>query len=79
MYKERNEDFWVENEGISEGRVKLSAELVQLLNRMWREKPEERMTVDQIKESRWFNEPVYTKDELKVVMENYVSTSQISL
>lgn len=34
--------------------------------------PSERFTIDEIKKSEWYNQPIYTPKELEVVMKRYV-------
>ena len=69
-YCSQNEEFWKENDALMEGRATFSADLKTLLNKMWRENPKERPTLIEIRKSKWFNEPIYTKDELKTMMGN---------
>jgi len=65
---ERNEEFWSENESLLGGKINFSKSFKDLINKMLSQDPSERMTLDQITESRWFNEPIYSDEELKVEM-----------
>jgi serine/threonine protein kinase len=42
-----------------------------LFNAMIQLKPENRPTISQIKASKWYNGPVYTENEVRVLMKNY--------
>lgn len=66
---ENNEEFWRENQDLMKGRIVFSDSFKDLINRMWTKKPEERITLEEIKNSRWYNEPIYTHEELKEKMQ----------
>jgi len=42
-----------------------------LFNAMIQLRPEDRPSISEIKDSKWYNGPVYTQDEVKIVMKNY--------
>lgn len=64
-YLNENEIFWEENEALMAGRVHFSQNLRELLNKMWTEVPSKRISLEEITNTRWYNEPVYTNEELK--------------
>lgn len=63
-YLKENDTFWEENEALLSGRIHFSQSLRDLLNKMWAEAPSERITLEEIIKTRWYNEPVYTNEEL---------------
>jgi len=65
-FLERNEDFWNENETLFGGKVNFSQSFKELINKMLSKNPSERITLEQIIESRWYNEPIYSDEELQV-------------
>lgn len=65
-YVENNEEFWRENEALLAGRVNFSQSFKDLINNMLALNPSERFTIEQIEESRWYQEPIYTEEELQV-------------
>jgi len=64
-YVENNEEFWRENEALLAGRVNFSQSFKDLINNMLTLNPSERFSIEQIEESRWYQEPIYTEEELK--------------
>jgi len=75
MFLQNNDAFWEENEAILDGKFMWSKNLRDLLNKMWAQNPSERITLEQVKKSNWYNEPVYTNDELQALMKVKLSNS----
>lgn len=63
-FTENNEEFWAENTALIGERANFSQNFKDLLNKMWAPNPAERLTVEGIMESKWYNEPIYTPEEL---------------
>ena len=69
-----NPEFWKKHcEFQSKTPSDFSRDFRNLFNGMTMFDPEERMTIQQIKESRWYNGPIYTQEELKVHLSQFVS------
>lgn len=69
MYK-KNLMFWAKHcEMLGQDRSFYSREFKELFNGMVRANPRERLTLRQIKQSRWYNGPVYNSGELKYKMQ----------
>lgn len=64
-FLERNEEFWSENESIFSGQKSFSTNFKELINKMLAKDPSDRWTLEQITESRWYNEPIYSEEELQ--------------
>ena len=75
IFQNKNKLFWSENEQLFENEIKLTPNLRDLLNRMWIKDPSQRITIHEIKISKWYNEPIYSKDELKEKMSKILSHS----
>lgn len=73
LFATNNEKFWRESESLIGGRTKFSSSLKELLNGLWAKKPRARMTLEDIKKSQWYTEPVYTYQELKAEMNTIFS------
>jgi len=71
MYND-NRAFWAKHCEI-QGREStfFSGEFKTLVNAMLRLEPEERPTVTQIKNSKWYNKPIYSKEEVELIMSQY--------
>ena len=66
LYMTDNEKFWEQNEKFFNESKTFSKSLKDLLNKMWKEDPTKRISLEQIKQSRWYNESVYSDDDLKL-------------
>ncbi len=73
LFLKDNEAFWKENEALENGQS-FSLNLRRLLNGMWRQDPSERLTLEQIKESEWYKEPIYSQGELEEIMKLRLSS-----
>ncbi len=73
MFLNENAGFWEENQLLMDDRVVFSSSFKDLLNKMWANNPSERPTLESIKSSEWFNQPIYTKNELQMIMKNILS------
>jgi len=67
-FLQNNKTFWEENESLLEGKMQFKENLKELLNSMWCRDPTKRITLEEVKQSSWYNEPVYTNDELQTLM-----------
>lgn len=68
-FLEDNEGFWRENQELMGGKIQFKASFKELVNRMWRKNPSDRITLEEIKASTWYNEPIYTLQELQEQMQ----------
>lgn len=68
-FVEKNEQFWAENVGLLGDKVRFSETFKELVNRMLAPNPSERINLDEIMTSSWYNEPVYSEEELKIVIQ----------
>lgn len=66
VYMNDNNSFWTENQALMGGKVHFSESFKELLNKMWVKNPRERATLEDIKNSKWYNEPIYNEQELKI-------------
>ena len=67
-FEEKNEDFWCENQALLAGRANFSESFKELVNGMWKRNPIERMKLEDVVKSKWFNEPVYSDEEMRSEM-----------
>jgi len=72
---EDNSGFWEENQLLMDGRITFSQSFQALLNNMWAANPHERSTLEDIKNSEWFNQPTYNLNELKTIMKTMFASS----
>lgn len=72
-FVERNEEFWAENQALVGERIHLSASFKKLVNKMWAPNPAERLSLEQIMTSEWYNEPIYNTEELQVKISNVLT------
>jgi len=64
-----NEKFWRMHEHLSkQAKHEFVPEFKELFTMMTKENPEERFTIQQVKESAWYNGPTYSKEELKFIL-----------
>lgn len=61
----KNERFWKKMETLTKTQGRFSPSLKELLNGMWAFNPDDRLTLKEIKKSRWYNGPVYQQNELE--------------
>lgn len=61
--------YWKGIEKMFRKKVVFSESLKELLNGMWAKNEEERMSLDEVKRSRWYNEPIYSQEELRVAVQ----------
>jgi len=61
-----NTRFW--REKVKETGANFDEELRELLNGMWAPNTEQRLTIEQVKRSKWFNKEVYSGEELVQIM-----------
>jgi serine/threonine protein kinase len=63
------QEFWDNHEDLCKSNgVQLSSEFKQLFEAMTRADPTERLSIHQIKQSKWYNGAVYTNEQLKALM-----------
>jgi len=68
-----NNKFWEGKALLKKSKGFFSEDLIELVNGMLKNKPEERFTIKDIKESRWFQGPVLDLDSLKAMMKPKLS------
>jgi len=73
MFLNDNAGFWEENQLLMDDRIIFSSSFKDLLNKMWANSPNERPTLESIEGSEWFKQPVYTKNELQMIMKNILA------
>ena len=64
------EKFWNRMERFLKNKIHFSQNLRELLDGMWAGDITKRFDLNQVKQSRWYNESIYSNEELKVIMEN---------
>lgn len=72
-FSTRNDSYWKGIEKMFRKKVVFSESLKELLNGMWANDANERMSLDEIKRSRWYNESVYTQEELRVAVQEILA------
>ena len=78
IFRNNNALFWSENEELFEGEVEFDSSLQDLLNRMWAQDPAQRITIEEIKDSEWYNKPIYSMEELNAKMPEILARSRIN-
>lgn len=74
LFKFNNEKFWaVHAELLHKNPNFFDEDFRELFNGMTNFNPDLRLTISQIKESKWYNKPVYTQEELMGIMETFLS------
>ena len=71
IWKEEYDKFWELHEKNPTRSVVVTPELKELLICMWKPNPEERITIEKIKESAWFNGKVAEVKDLKQEFDPY--------
>jgi len=75
-FRDDNERFWKGK--MKETGIHFEKEFMELMNGMWNFDAEARMTIEEIKRSRWYNKEIYTEGELRRIMnETFVGLSDI--
>jgi len=69
LFTEENEEFWRTKVADKKNNDFFSQNFKDLMNGMLEKDPSKRFTLQDIKNSRWYNEPIFKSDELKVKME----------
>jgi serine/threonine protein kinase len=64
-FLKKNGQYWTGIEALLGNKVQFSKTLRELLNGMLMKDPSERLSLEQIKESQWYNEPTYSYEELQ--------------
>jgi len=68
-----NHEFWEKHcEFQNRSQSFFSNDFRELFNGMTMFDPEERLTITQIKKSRWYNGPIYSNDELKIHLSQFL-------
>jgi len=76
MFNKDNRTFWgVKNLG-KQIKSFFNDEFKELVNGMLASDPSNRITVEEIKKSKWYNGPVYESERLKVVMKSGTKEDQ---
>jgi serine/threonine protein kinase len=65
-FLKKNGQYWTGIETLLGNKIQFSKSLKDLLNGMWMKDPNERMSLEQVKESKWYNEPTYSNEELQI-------------
>merc|ERR1711907_493555 len=70
LLHEKIDDFWYVHTQLAEKHrgIDVSDEFQTLFNMMVKKRPEQRATIKDIKRAKWFNKPIYTPYELKMMM-----------
>ncbi len=68
----QNEAFWEDNELILENQIEFSPSFKELINQMFAQDPSQRITLEGIKQSPWYNEQIYSHQELKSKMRELI-------
>jgi len=66
FFCEKNERFWWKKKVSNQNTILFDEDFHELINGMLAENPEERLTLEQIKASKWYNGPVHDTKEFKV-------------
>jgi serine/threonine protein kinase len=69
LFTEHNEDFWKIKVADKKNDEFFSKSFKDLVNGMLEKEPKKRITLQDIKRSRWYKEPTFGKEELKEKME----------
>jgi len=69
LFTEKNEEFWAYKAADRRNKVFFDDDFKELVNGMLEKDPSKRWTINEIKNSKWFNGPTFSMDELKVEME----------
>jgi len=69
LFTENNEEFWKVKVADKINPNYFSDSFKVLLNGMMEQDPSKRFSVEDIKNSEWYNEPIFTQEELKIKME----------
>ena len=69
LFTEDNDEFWKAKVADRTNNDFFSQEFRSLINGMLEKNPVKRLTIQQIKQSRWYNGPVYQQHDLKMKME----------
>lgn len=71
LYK-NNEDFWEKHSQFQKNKDMFEPDFRELFNAMVEFSPEERATIEDIKNSAWYKGEVYTSEELRKVMRDHL-------
>jgi len=69
LFNHENDQFWLNKVANQRNQDMFDDEFKSLINGMLKENPNERLTIQDIKQSKWYNGPTLTRAELKVDME----------
>ncbi len=73
LLTQNNKEFWKKHAEIQKvSPLEFSSEFKMLVNGMLKQDPEQRLTLREIKNSRWYNGPVFSKQELQSYLKKYV-------
>lgn len=73
LLEEKSDFFWkCHSLAIREEGELFSEEFKELFHAMMRMNPKERLTLEEIKDSKWFNGPVYDNDQIKLYYEESI-------
>jgi serine/threonine protein kinase len=79
LYFNDNLKFWTEFKKSSNLDVKKwDSEFIELFTMMTKLNPAERLTIKQIKQSKWYNREIYDKEDLKIIMRSKYSQCEES-
>jgi len=78
MFNRENRNFWgLKNLG--KGKSFFSEEFKDLINKMLASDPNKRITVEEIKKSKWYNGPVYESERLNVAMGEWYQRRPVTM
>jgi len=77
MIREGDRSFWEVLKSISPGHFECSEDFKSLFMSLTRWDPNSRATIEEVKRSRWYNGPVYSKKKLIHIMKSSISPSNI--
>jgi len=67
-----NREFWKKQSQLARASgIEFSSEFKMLVNGMLRQNPDERLSIQQIKSSNWYNGPIFNKQELQTYLKKY--------
>jgi len=69
LFTDQNQEFWTIKAAEKRNGEFFSQSFRELINGMLEKEPRRRMSLREVKNSKWFNEPVYSEAELKEKME----------
>jgi len=72
MMRTKNESFWALHSKHRGDANFYSPEFKELFTKMMEEDPNRRATIEEIKQSKWYKQPILTKEECRIEMKKYM-------